>query len=59
MLLQLRLLRTLKERAERLFASKGVRAGELGKDALAKKVDDIKEQTRIATLAKLEGQIKW
>ncbi|KHJ98419.1 hypothetical protein OESDEN_01599 [Oesophagostomum dentatum] len=52
-------LRTLKERAERLFASKGVRAGELGKDALAKKADDTKEQTRIATLAKLEGHIKW
>ncbi|ETN78330.1 splicing factor 3A subunit 3 family protein [Necator americanus] len=49
---------TLKERAERLFASKGVRAGELGRDALAKKADDAKEQTRVAALAKLEGHIK-
>ncbi|EPB77025.1 hypothetical protein ANCCEY_03859 [Ancylostoma ceylanicum] len=49
---------TLKERAERLFASKGVRAGELGRDALAKKAEDSKEQTRIATLAKLEEHIK-
>ncbi|VDM52614.1 unnamed protein product [Angiostrongylus costaricensis] len=48
---------TLKERAERLFASKGVRAGEIGRDALAKKADNSKEQTRILSLAMLEGHI--
>ncbi|PIO68508.1 hypothetical protein TELCIR_09702 [Teladorsagia circumcincta] len=49
---------TLKERAERLYASKGLRAGDLGRDALAKKTDEAKEQARTAALAKLEGHIK-
>ncbi|KAK5983825.1 Splicing factor 3A subunit 3 [Trichostrongylus colubriformis] len=50
---------TLKERAERLYASKGLRAGDLGRDALAKKTDEAKERARTAALAKLEGHIKW
>ncbi|KAK6053477.1 hypothetical protein COOONC_09016 [Cooperia oncophora] len=49
---------TLKERAERLYASKGLRAGDLGRDALAKKTDEAKEQARTAALARLEGHIK-
>ncbi|XGW08369.1 hypothetical protein V3C99_011023, partial [Haemonchus contortus] len=49
---------TLKERAERLYASKGLRAGDLGRDALAKKTDEAKEHARTVALAKLEGHIK-
>lgn len=53
------LFRTLKERAERLYASKGLRAGDLGREALAKKTDEAKEKARVSMLAKLEGCIKW
>lgn len=49
---------TLKERAERLYASKGLRAGDLGREALAKKTDEAKEKARVSMLAKLEGCIK-